>query len=224
MKRILLSLVMSLCAAASAFSQTQANTGQIEGFITDPVGANVAGATVKIRNIETNQTRKITTNEEGFYRASLLQIGSYEFTVESPNFAAYTQSGITLSTGQILTVNPRLAVAGLQSEVNVVADANVVETSRTNLSRAVNQVDVTELPNLSSSELNYAFLQPFVSGDPPREYEAPRLDFGGLSRHHLFNRRLAGNTNRHLRRDRRKRTHGRPRSYQQHHPIRHERV
>ncbi|CAN5679233.1 hypothetical protein BH20ACI3_BH20ACI3_10920 [soil metagenome] len=182
MKRILLSLVMSLCAAASAFSQTQANTGQIEGFITDPVGANVAGATVKIRNIETNQTRKITTNEEGFYRASLLQIGSYEFTVESPNFAAYTQSGITLSTGQILTVNPRLAVAGLQSEVNVVADANVVETSRTKLSRAVNQVDVTELPNLSSSELNYAFLQPFVSGDPPREYEAPRLDFGGLSR------------------------------------------
>jgi len=182
MKQILLSLVMSLCAAASAFSQTQANTGQIEGFITDPAGANVAGATVKIRNTETNQTRETTTNEEGFYRASLLQIGSYEIIVESSNFAAYTQSGITLSTGQILTINPRLAVAGLQDEVTVVADANLVESSRTNLSRAVNQVDVTELPNLSSSELNFAFLQPFVSGDPPREYEAPRLDFGGLSR------------------------------------------
>lgn len=182
MKRILLSLVMFLCAAASAFSQTQANTGQIEGFITDPAGANVAGATVKIRNTETNQTRETTTNEEGFYRASLLQIGSYEIIVESSNFAAYTQSGITLSTGQILTINPRLAVAGLQDEVTVVADANLVESSRTNLSRAVNQVDVTELPNLSSSELNFAFLQPFVSGDPPREYEAPRLDFGGLSR------------------------------------------
>lgn len=39
MKRILcFLLVMFLCAAASAFSQTQANTGKIEGFITDPGG------------------------------------------------------------------------------------------------------------------------------------------------------------------------------------------
>jgi len=171
-----------LCACISAFAQTQANTGQIEGFVIDPAGANVAGATVKIRNTETNQTREVTTNEEGFYRASLLQIGGYEITVESLNFAAYTQTGISLSTGQILSVNPTLALAGSQNEVTVVADANIVETSRTNISRAVNEIDVTELPNLSSSELNYAFLQPFVSGDPPREYEAPRLDFGGLSR------------------------------------------
>ncbi|MDQ3252522.1 MAG: TonB-dependent receptor [Acidobacteriota bacterium] len=182
MNRILLSLIMSLCTAVSAFSQTQANTGQIEGFVIDPAGANIANAIVKIRNTDTNQTREVTTNEEGLYRASLLQIGSYEITVESSGFALYTQSGISLSTGQILTINPRLAVAGLQNEVSVVADANVIESSRTNISRAVNQIDVTELPNLSSSELNYAFLQPFVSGDPPREYEAPRLDFGGLSR------------------------------------------
>lgn len=186
MKRILLSLILMLLTAAAVvmpvFAQTQANTGQIEGFVTDPAGANVPGVTVKIRNTETNQTREVTTNEEGFYRASLLQIGSYEIAVESSGFAAYTQSGITLSTGQILSVNPKLALAGSQTQVNVVADANLIEASRTNISRAVNQIDVTELPNLSSSELNYAFLQPFVSGDPPREYEAPRLDFGGLSR------------------------------------------
>ncbi|MFN2453363.1 MAG: carboxypeptidase regulatory-like domain-containing protein [Pyrinomonadaceae bacterium] len=183
MKRISLSLISTLFTiAATVFAQTQANTGQIEGFVTDPAGANVPGVTVRIRNTETNQTREVATNEEGFYRASLLQIGSYEITADSSGFAAYTQSGITLSTGQILSVNPKLALAGTQTQVNVVADANLIEASRTNISRAVNQVDVAELPNLSSSELNYAFLQPFVSGDPPREYEAPRLDFGGLSR------------------------------------------
>jgi hypothetical protein len=171
-----------LPVAASASAQTQANTGHVEGTVLDPSRGAVPAATVRIRNTETNQVRTVLTDARGFYRAPLLQIGSYEITAESPSFAVYRRSGIKLSTGEILTVNVQLQLAGVQQEVIVEANANIVETSRTNLSRAVNDVDVAELPNLSSSELNFAFLQPFVSGDPPREYEAPRLDFGGLSR------------------------------------------
>jgi hypothetical protein len=180
--RILLSLALLLPVAATVSAQTQANTGQIEGTVLDPSRGAVPAATVRIRNTETNQVRTVVTDARGFYRAPLLQIGSYEITVESPHFAVYQRRGIELSTGEFLTVNAQLRLAGLQQEVTVEANANIVETSRTSLSRAVNEIDVTELPNLSSSELNFALLQPFVSGDPPREYEAPRLDFGGLSR------------------------------------------
>ena len=182
MSRILFGLVFPLLFASAGWAQTQANTGQIEGTVSDPSGAVISEATVRLRNTATNQVRVVRTNAQGFYRASLLQIGPYEITVESPSFAPYQQSGIALSTGEILTLNAHLGLAGTEQQVTVVAGASIVETSRTNLSRAVNEIDVAELPNLSSSELNFAFLQPFVSGDPPREYEAPRLDFGGLSR------------------------------------------
>ena len=182
MRRLLLGHAFVLALASAVFAQTQANTGQIEGTVLDPSGAVVAGATVTIRNTETNQVRTVVTDEHGFYRIAFLRIGPYEITADSPSFAAYQQSGLTLSTGEIVTLHPQLGLPGAQEQVAVVAGANIIETSRTNLSRAVNEIDVTELPNLSSSELNFAFLQPFVSGDPPREYEAPRLDFGGLSR------------------------------------------
>jgi len=177
------SLTLLLCLCAGMLSaQTQANTGQMEGHVADPAGAAVANATIRIRNMDTNQARELKTDEAGFYRAALLQIGTYEMAVEAAGFAVYRQAPIELSTGQILTVNPRLALSATQQEVTVTADAALIETAQVSTTRAVNQVDVENLPNLSRSELNFAFLQPFVNGNRPREYEAPRIDFGGLSR------------------------------------------
>ncbi len=171
-----------LLSTSAAFAQTQANTGQVEGLVTDPSGATVAGAQVRLRHLETNQVRELRTAAGGFYRGALLQIGSYEMAVEIPGFAPFRQTGLTLSTGQILTLNVRLALGAAQQEITVTADAGVIETARVATSRAVNEMDVENLPNLSSSELNFAFLQPFLNGNRPREYEAPRLDIAGLSR------------------------------------------
>ena len=115
-----LGLAFTLVLGGAVFAQTQANTGQIEGTVVDPSGAVVAGATVKIRNTDTNQLRTVLTNERGFYRVPLLQIGPYEITAESANFAASQQSGLTLSTGEILTVHSQLGLAGAQEQVAVV--------------------------------------------------------------------------------------------------------
>jgi len=182
MRYRVLALIMALSWAATALAQTQANTGQIEGIVTDPAAASVAGAAVRIRNLDTNQVRQLKTDTAGFYRAALLQIGAYEVTVQAAGFAVHRQSGINLSTGQILTVNARLALSATQQDITVVADAALIEGAQVTQSRAVNQMDIDSLPNLSQSELNFAFLQPFVNGNRPREYEAPRLDFGGLAR------------------------------------------
>ncbi len=175
-------LLICLAWAGTGHAQTQANTGQIEGVVTDASGAVLPGAVVIIRNADTNQTRELASDARGFYRASLLQIGQYELTVRMPGFASFQRSGITLSTGQVLAVDVRLEAAGVREELTVVADADMVERSRIAQSRAVNETDIRELPNLSSSELNFVFLQPFVTGDPPREYEAPRVDAGGLNK------------------------------------------
>ncbi|MEK7409115.1 MAG: TonB-dependent receptor [Acidobacteriota bacterium] len=175
-------IILALAAAPAALAQTQANTGQIEGAVTDASGGGIPAARVQIRHLGTNQARDLAADQGGFYRAALLQIGPYEISVEASGFAPYKQTGINLSTGQILTLNVRLDVAAAQQAVTVTSDAAIVETARVTTSRAVNQMDVENLPNLSRSELNFAFLQPFINGNRPREYEAPRLDFGGLAR------------------------------------------
>jgi len=182
MRYTVLVLILALGCTTAALAQTQANTGQIEGIVTDPAAASVTGAAVRIHHLDTNQVRELKTDAAGFYRAALLQIGAYEITVQAAGFAVYRQTGITLSTGQILTVNARLSLSAAQQEITVAADAALLEAAQVAQSRAVNQMDIDNLPNLSQSELNFAFLQPFVNGNRPREYEAPRLDFGGLAR------------------------------------------
>ena len=181
MRKAVLVLILVLSVVAISFAQTQANTGQMEGIVTDPAGAVVPGAAITVRNLDTNQVRELKTDTAGFYRAALLQIGPYEIAVQAAGFALYRQTGINLSTGQILAVNPTLTLSATQQQVTVTADAALLETAQVANSRAVNQMDIENLPNLSRSELNFAFLQPFVNGNLPREYEAPRLDIGGLS-------------------------------------------
>jgi hypothetical protein len=182
MRHAALFLIFLAWSALAVLAQTQANTGQIEGMVTDPAGASVAAAAVQVRHLDTNQVRELKTDAAGFYRAALLQIGPYEMTVQAPGFALYRQTGINLSTGQILTVNVRVVLSTAQQEITVAADAALIEAAQVSTSRAVNEVDIENLPNLSRSELNFAFLQPFINGNRPREYEAPRLDIGGLAR------------------------------------------
>ena len=74
---LLVSLLM-LISAVVVLAQTP--TGNINGKITDPNGASVAGATVKITETATN--REIATRyHEGFYEARNLP---RHYTVESP--------------------------------------------------------------------------------------------------------------------------------------------
>lgn len=175
--------LLLLCAVCiTSWAQTQSNTGQIEGIVSDSTGAAVPGAEVRLRNVETNLTRSLTTDNSGFYQAALLPIGVWDVAVTATGFAPYRQTGVQLSTGQVLSVNIKLELASTSTEVTVAANAALIETSQVSTSRSVNEVDIENLPNLSRSELNFAFLQPFTNGNRPREYEAPRLDMGGLAR------------------------------------------
>ena len=63
--RLTLALVSLALAAVPArlLAQAQATTGVIRGTVTDSAGAPLAGASVTLRNAETNAERVLTTND-----------------------------------------------------------------------------------------------------------------------------------------------------------------
>ena len=70
---------LTLAAApAHLHAQAQATTGVIRGIVSDSSGAPLANATVRLRNLETNAERTLTTNERGVYVATLLRVGTYD--------------------------------------------------------------------------------------------------------------------------------------------------
>ncbi len=117
----------------SAFAQSQALNGQIEGTVSDQNNAAVSNAVITVTNIETGATRTVTTDESGIYRFPLLPLGTYHITAEAANFKKLVREGITLTTGQTATVDLDLPAGELREVVTVSSDTSVADAGKTDL-------------------------------------------------------------------------------------------
>lgn len=164
------------------YAQTQSNTGQIDGRVSEAGGAAVKLAQVSIRNLDTNLYREIVADGDGRYRAPFLPIGDYDIAIQAPGFAHYRLTGLALSTGQLVSLEHKLGPISSQQSIVTPGETPMVEATQSSTSRALNAIEIRNLPNLARNELQFAVLQPFINANRPREYEAPRFDIGGLAR------------------------------------------
>jgi hypothetical protein len=100
---------MLLVVVSSAAAQT--HRASIRGTVTDPNKAVIPGATLRLINTETNETRSTTSGAEGEYGLSALPPGSYRLEVTYPNFAQFSQP-IELQVNQELRIDVSLIVPG----------------------------------------------------------------------------------------------------------------
>lgn len=176
-----------------AQAQSQALNGQIEGTVTDASGGAVPNAKVLVKNTQTGTERTVVTDGNGVYRAPLLPLGTYQVTVEAPNYKRLVREGITLTTGQTATVNGVLEVGDVSATVTVDADAPIADSAKIDLGRVMNAREVENLPLVSRNPYNYALLQANVTGRPNAEFGVPRINANGYTRR--TNYQLDGNNN-----------------------------
>ena len=77
-------LLIILLMALPSFAQT--SFGRISGTITDPGGAVITNAPVLVRNVDTQVTRTVHSNDSGFYSATDLANGTYSILIQQPGF------------------------------------------------------------------------------------------------------------------------------------------
>src|SRR4029453_2517946 len=97
-KACLHGLLLSMLAVGSVRAQTP--TGTIAGIVTDATGAALVGARLEIVNLETGQSRALTTSADGGYVAAALPSGLYRVSVEAAAFKrlereAHVEAGTT---------------------------------------------------------------------------------------------------------------------------------
>ena len=115
MLRRLLVIAIALLVSTSAFAQSQASNGLIEGVVKDSSGGVLPGVNVTVTNTTTGEFKTLVTDGSGNFRAALLSLGSYKVRVELSGFKAYERAGFSLSAGQNVVVNATL-------ETGVVSD------------------------------------------------------------------------------------------------------
>jgi hypothetical protein len=138
---VFLFLVSSIASFAQVIS-----TAQIRGTVQDPSGAAIAGATVTLTQTSTGAVRTATSAPDGTYSLPDLPIGSYRMEVTQSGFTKYVQTGIVLQVGASPTMNVTLRVGAVTQEVQVNAQAAMVQTQSEGVGEVTPPQQVQDLP------------------------------------------------------------------------------
>jgi hypothetical protein len=118
----------------------------INGAVTDASGAVIAGATVKVTNVEIGTARATVTDSTGKYDVPSLVIGKYEVSAEHAGFRTERKTGISLTIGERAEVNLILSVGGVQQSINVEETAMQLAVTTADFAGLVGETQVKDLP------------------------------------------------------------------------------
>ncbi len=121
-------LISALCTHAhgATASQASGNGGTIQGTVTDPTGAVVAGADVTLTNSVSRYRQTAKSGNDGTFRLVNIPTDQYTLNITAPGFQTYHQQ-VPVRTQVPVQVKAQLALAGAQQTVEVSASADVVE-------------------------------------------------------------------------------------------------
>jgi len=144
-------------------AQAQARTGTILGSVIDPTGAVIPNATVTITNQGTNETREISTDQQGRYTATLLPVGRYTIRVNSQGFGESRVADLVLEVQDNRTVDFTLSPAGVAEVVEVTAAVVAVDTTTATLGQVIHEEQVADLPLNGRNFVQLGWLAPGVT-------------------------------------------------------------
>src|SRR5947207_7886579 len=147
MKTILIALCIAFLILALNSSTVWAQaTAQISSSVRDQSGAVLPGVEIIATQTDTGVSRNTVTNETGVYVLSNLPLGPYKLEAALPGFRTFVQTGIVLQVNSSPMINPVLEVGQVSEQVEVQANATLVETRTVGVGQVVENARILDLP------------------------------------------------------------------------------
>lgn len=180
------SLMLTVCMVfltAAAYSQYRAS---IQGVVTDPQGAIIEGATLTLKNLQTNQTLTATTDANGVYNFNALPPSQFSLTVEKPGFKKKVLDHLGVIAEQANAVNVQLEVGDVSTSITVSGDSTpLIDTQTASLNGTVSDNQIQHMPSFGRDVLKLTQLAPgsFADGSQGggggNNYNLPGTQTGG---------------------------------------------
>ena len=145
MRQRMIWLLISLWISSHS-ALAQVTSGTISGTVKDTTGAVAPGAKITVLNEDTGISRAVETDSACHYVAPSLALGNYRVTVSLEGFQTAVRSGILLTVGREAVVDFSLSVGAVTQELEVKAEAPLVETTTNAVSGLVAEQAIQELP------------------------------------------------------------------------------
>ena len=139
--------VYSLFVLAAAL-YSQSFQGSLRGRIVDPKAATIPLAKITIVDQGTGTARSILTSDQGEYTFAALTPSTYTVVAEAPGFKKAARTGVVVSTQTAVTVDLTLELGQVNEQVNVTAEATLIDTADASTGQVIDSQKLTDLPNL----------------------------------------------------------------------------
>ena len=108
-----------ISATRRAAQSVTSGSARLFGYVFDPNGAVITGATVTLVNSESNHAYNYYTSGDGQYQFDGLQPGTYSLTIRSKGFETSDLPGLTVRANDNNRIDQTLSIAPVQAEVTV---------------------------------------------------------------------------------------------------------
>jgi hypothetical protein len=177
--------VVALLFALSESALAQLTEGTIAGAVTDASGAAVAGASVKITNLQTGSTNDTKTDNIGYYRQLHLPPGTYQVRMEAQGFKTTVLENIVINVDTTTRADAKLQVGATQQTVEVTDTVGLVQTEEARLASTVSNEEINSLPLNGRQVYQLVSLEPGVTqtnapviSNVPSPTSSVSFDFG----------------------------------------------
>ena len=138
----------------------QSDLGALTGTVTDPSGAAIVSASVRIKNVETGATRSVVSGASGSYTFPSIPPGRYDIVLTAPGFQV-VNSLVTVTLAGAATFDAKMPVGNSSQQVDVQSGGDAqLQTDSHEVSTVVDEKLLTELPSNGRNILNLAVLGP----------------------------------------------------------------
>ncbi len=168
----LVALFVIALALLVPVATAQETTASMQGYVKDPSGAAIPGATVEITSTALEGSKKLQTDSSGYYHFYYLPPGEYTLTVSATNFRTYKQTGIKLEVGRLPTIDVQLEIGAVTQLVEVSGKSPIVDVTTSKAAVTVSQ----EIINMVPKGRSFQSLIPFAPG---ARYEPLMSTVGG---------------------------------------------
>ncbi len=142
----------------------QVVTATLTGSITDPSGASIPNATVKVTERSTGATRSTNTSVDGVFNVPYLNPGVYRVEVDAAGFKKYSQETVRLDVSTTARLDATLTPGSATETVTVTAEAPALQTDRAEVAKNFSTQTVEQLP---VANRNFQALAGLVAGVSP---------------------------------------------------------
>src|SRR5262245_5424413 len=165
-------VLLSIMSLIVPTSRAQSFTGSIIGTVKNPNGEVVPNAEITITQIQTNKVTTIMTNSEGYYSSPPLPVGDYRVEAKMAGFRRAVRSGLSLQIQQTAVADFLLEIGQVSEQIEVTANAPVLETTTSSLGKIVDNKQILELPLNTRNVYSLIFLTPGVTGSIGNNYNS----------------------------------------------------